>query len=110
LIQADLDSSGTINTSSTADEQITYVYDSSNNQITRKRGTGTAEVLADNITAFTFSYYDANGASTTTSVNIRQVKVNITAKTAKPDPNYTTNNGYRTYQIAATITPLTLGL
>jgi type IV pilus assembly protein PilW len=110
LIQADLDSSGTISTSSTADEQITYVYDSSNNQITRKRGTGTAEVLADNITAFTFSYYDANGASTTTSVNIRQVKVNITAKTAKPDPNYTTNNGYRTYQIAATITPLNLGL
>jgi type IV pilus assembly protein PilW len=110
LIQADLDSSGTINTSSTADEQITYVYDSSNNQKTRKRGTGTAEVLADNIPAFTFSYYDANGASTTTSVNIRQVKVNITAKTAKPDPNYTTNNGYRTYQIAATITPLNLGL
>jgi len=110
LIQADLDSSGTISTSSTADEQITYVYDSSNNQITRKRGTGTAEVLADNITDFTFSYYDANGASTTTSANIRQVKVNITAKTAKPDPNYTANNGYRTYQIAATITPLNLGL
>ena len=110
LIQADLDSSGTISTSSTANEQITYAYDSSNNQITRKQGTGTAEVLADNITAFTFSYYDASGASTTTSANIRQVKVDITAKTAKPDPNYTANNGYRTYQLTATITPLNLGL
>jgi hypothetical protein len=93
-----------------ANEQITYGYDSSNNQITRKQGTGTAEVLADNITAFSFSYYDASGASTTTSANIRQVKVNITAKTAKPDPNYTANNGYRTYQLATTITPPNLGL
>jgi type IV pilus assembly protein PilW len=110
LMQADLDSSGTISNSSTANEQITYAYDSANNQITRKIGTGTAEVLADNITAFTFSYYDGTGASTTTSANIRQIKVDITAKTAKPDPNYTSNNGYRTYQLTATITPPNLGL
>jgi type IV pilus assembly protein PilW len=110
LIQADLDSTGTISNSSTANEQITYAYDSANNQITRKMGTGTAEVLADNITAFAFSYYDGNGASTTTSANIRQVKVDITARTAKPDPNYTSNNGYRNYQIIATITPPNLGL
>jgi type IV pilus assembly protein PilW len=110
LMQADLDSSGTITNSSTANEQITYAYDSVNKQITRKMGSGTAEVLADNITAFAFSYYDGNGAATTTSANIRQVKVDITAKTAKPDPNYTSNNGYRTYQISATITPPNLGL
>ena len=110
MIQADLDSNGAISNSSTANEQITYAYDGTNNQITRKKGTGTAEVLADNISAFTFSYYDGSGALTTTSANIRQVKVDITAKTAKPDPNYTANNGYRTYQITATITPLNLGL
>lgn len=110
LIQADLDSSGTISNSSTANEQITYAYDSANKQITRKKGTGTAEVLADNITAFAFSYYDGNGAATTTSANTRQVKVDITARTAKPDPNYTSNNGYRTYQLTATITPPNLGL
>lgn len=110
LIQADLDSSGAISNSSTANEQITYAYDSTNNQITRKRGTGTAEVVADNITAFTFGYYDGSGASTTTSANVRQVKVDISARTAKPDPNYTANNGYRTYQITATITPPNLGL
>lgn len=110
LVQADLDSSGTISSSSSANEQITYAHDSANNQITRKIGTGTAEVLADNITAFAFSYYDGNGASTTTSANIRQVKVDITARAAKPDPNYTSNNGYRTYQLTATITPPNLGL
>jgi type IV pilus assembly protein PilW len=110
LIQADLDSSGTISNSSTANEQITYAYDSASNQITRKIGTGTAEVLADNITAFAFSYYDGNGASTTTSANIRQVRVDITARTAKPDPNHTSNNGYRNYQITAAITPPNLGL
>lgn len=110
MIQADLDSSGTISNSSTANEQITYAYDSTNNQITRKMGTGTAEVLADNITAFAFSYYDGNGASTTVSANIRQVRVDITARTAKPDPNYTSNSGYRNYQITATITPPNLGL
>jgi type IV pilus assembly protein PilW len=110
MIQADLDSNGAISNSSTANEQITYAYDSGNNQMTRKKGTGTAEVLADNISAFTFSYFDGSGASTTTSANVRQVKVHITARTAKPDPNYTANNGYRTYQITATITPPNLGL
>ena len=110
MVQADLDSSGTISTSSSGNEQITYAYDNANKQITRKIGAGTVEVLADNITAFTFSYFDGTGAATTTSANVRQVKVDITAKTAKPDPNYAANNGYRTYQLTATITPPNLGL
>ena len=110
VIQADLDGSGGISTDSNANEQITYVYDSTNKQITRKVGTGTVEVLADNITAFTFSYLNSSGATTTTSSSIRQVAINITAVTAKPDPNYASNNGYRTYQITATITAPNLGL
>jgi len=39
---------------------------------------------------------DANAASTTTTANIRQVSISITAQTAKSDPNYGSNNGYRT--------------
>jgi hypothetical protein len=73
-------------------------------------GTGTVEALADNITAFTFSYLNSSGATTTTSSSIRQVAISITAVTAKPDPNYSSNNGYRNYQISATITPPNLGL
>jgi len=110
MIQADLDGNGGISTSGSANEQISYAYDSTNKQITRRIGTGTVEVLADNITAFTFSYLNSSGATTTTSSSIRQVAVSITAITAKPDLNYSSNNGYRTYQIAATITPPNLGL
>ena len=110
MIQTDLDASGGISTSTTANEQITYAYDSTNKQITRAVGTGSALVLADNITAFTFSYLDSTGASTTTSANIRQVSISITARTANPDPNYTSNGGYRTYTMTATITPPNLAL
>jgi type IV pilus assembly protein PilW len=110
MIQTDLDASGGISTSTTANEQITYAYDSTNKQITRAVGAGSALVLADNITAFTFSYLDSTGASTTTSANIRQVSISITARTANPDPNYTSNGGYRTYTVTATITPPNLAL
>jgi type IV pilus assembly protein PilW len=110
MVQADLDSSGTISTSSTANEQITYVYDSANQRITRAVGSGSAQILADNITAFTFNYLDSSGTSTAISANIRQVSINITATTAKPDPNYTSNGGYRTYTVSATITPGNLAL
>ena len=110
MIQTDLDASGGISSSTTANEQITYAYDSTNKQITRAVGSGSALVLADNITAFTFSYLDSTGASTTTSANIRQVSISITARTANPDPNYTSNGGYRTYTVTATITPPNLAL
>jgi type IV pilus assembly protein PilW len=109
-VQADLDSSGAISTSSTDSEQITYLYDSANQRITRAVGSGGAQILADNITAFTFSYLDSTGTATAISANIRQVSITITAKAAKPDPNYTTNGGHRTYTVSATITPGNLAL
>jgi type IV pilus assembly protein PilW len=110
MIQADLDSNGAISTSSTANEQITYAYDSANQRITRAVGTGGAQVLAEHITAFTFSYLNSLALATNVSANIRQVTISITARTAKPDPNFTSNGGYRTYIMAATITPGNLAL
>ena len=110
MVQADLDSSGAISTGSTANEQITYAYDSANQRITRAVGSGSAQVLAEHITAFTFGYLDSDGNATTISANIRQVSISITAITAKPDPNYTSDGGYRTYIVAATITPGNLAL
>lgn len=110
-IEADLDASGTISTSSTANERVIYAFDSANKQITRQVGSGSAQVLADNITAFNFSYYQADGiTSATTSNAIRQVKIDITVRTSKPDPNYTSNSGYRNYQVFNTITPINLAL
>ena len=109
-VQADLNSDGAISTSSTANEQITYAFDNANQQITRAVGSGSAQILAEHISAFTFNYLDSAGAATTVSANIRQVTISITAKTAKPDPNYTSNGGYRTYTTSATITPGNLAL
>lgn len=113
-VKADMNGDGTISTSSGSVEDIIYARDAVNNYITRKLGsTGTAEIVADNITAFTFAYYDANGSAVTSSGNsgnIRKVTINITARTAKPDPSYTTNSGYRTYQISADITPPNMAL
>jgi type IV pilus assembly protein PilW len=106
-IQADLSGNALLTES---DEIVTYAFDSTNNRITRQNGTSPAQVLAEHITAFTFSYFNATGTATTVSANIRQVSITITAKTAKPDPNFTANGGYRIYTVSATITPGNLAL
>ncbi len=113
MIEADVDGSGAIdNTNDSTIERIMYAYNSTNKQITRKMGTsGTVRVLADNITAFSFTYLQADGlTNATASSEIRQVKLDITARTAKPDPNYSPNGGYREYLVTATITPPNLAL
>lgn len=108
-IKLDLDSSG-VETDGTTDD-ISYSFDSSTRLITRTlNNTGSSATLADNVTAFSFTYLDANGSSTTTNTAVRRITINITARTDKPDPGYTTNNGYRTYQISADVTPPNLSL
>ena len=109
-----VDGNGTINTATGSLEDIIYAFDSTNLTITRKLGTsGTADILADGITNFQFTYYDANGAAVTAAANsgsIRKVTITIAARTAKPDPGYPSNGGYRTYQVSADITPPNLAL
>jgi prepilin-type N-terminal cleavage/methylation domain-containing protein len=50
-VQMDLDGDGLIDTSAPSEESVTYAWTSANKQITRQQGTGTARVLADNITS-----------------------------------------------------------
>lgn len=110
-IQADLNADGAISTSGSDYEQIAYAYDSTNKKITRQVGGAAAATLAENISAFTFTYYQASGTTTATSAtNIRRIKIEITAKTEKPDPGYSSNGGYRTVDLSALITPINLGL
>ena len=114
-IKSDIsDGNGTINTSSGSFEDIIYAYDNVNKRITRKLGSGgTAQIVADNIIAFTFDYYDANGAAVTSvanSGNIRKITISITAETAKADPNITSNGGKRTYQLSAAVSPPNMAL
>jgi type IV pilus assembly protein PilW len=108
-IKLDLDGSGVETDGSTDD--ISYAFDGSTGLITRTLNNGgSSATLADNITAFTFAYLDANGASTTTNTAVRRVTINVTARTARPDPSFTSNGGYRTYQLTADITPPNLAL
>lgn len=111
-IEADIDSNGAIdNTSNTTVERIIFAFDSGNKRITRKLGSGgTVQAVADNVTAFSFDYLDSIGGTASTSATVRQVRVNITAKTARPDLNYSSNSGYRTITMTATVTPPNLAL
>jgi type IV pilus assembly protein PilW len=105
VIQADLDGNNLIDTTAGSLENISYSYDSTNNRIKRRLGSAASDVLAENITNFTFTYLKADGTTATLASQIRQVKIDITARTAKPDPDYSANGGYRTFTISETITP-----
>jgi type IV pilus assembly protein PilW len=105
-LRADLDGDGSTDD---ADEYILYTYDASARQLRRNAGDGD-EAVASHVTAFTFEYLDTNGNPTTVSANIRQLRITITARTAKPDLTYATNGGYRTYMLRSVITPRNLTL
>ncbi len=108
VIQADLNGDNAIDTGGGSLENISYSFDSANNRIKRRLGTATSDVLAENITSFTFTYLQADGTTTATlGSQIRQVKITITAQTAKVNPS-TGSRG--TFTISETITPPNLDL
>jgi len=76
----------------------------------KSKATATNEPIAEHIQSLGFQYWDADGNTTATIADIRRIRVTITGKTAKPDPGYTPNGGYRTYTLTSIITPRNLGL
>jgi prepilin-type N-terminal cleavage/methylation domain-containing protein len=88
-------------------ENITYTYDTSNKRILRDSGGGN-QPFSENVQSFIFEYLDAQGNPTTTTANIRQIRLTITGRTGKPDHLYATNSGYRTYTLTSLITPRNL--
>ena len=88
-------------------ENITYAYDSKNLQIDRNTGGGN-QPFAEHIESFAFTYLDRDGHPTTTTADIRQIRVAITARAARPDPGYAAHGGYRTFTLASLITPVNL--
>lgn len=88
-------------------ENITYAYDSANLRITRNTGSGN-QPFAENIEALNYFYYDGAGITTATSGDIKKIKIEIRVRTAKKDPNYGTNNGFRTYTLTSDVTPRNL--
>jgi len=108
-IYADLNDIPGIDNPTGSYEHITYSYDSANNQIDRNTNTGgNDQPFAENIDDFNVLYQKADGNATTTTANIRQIKITITVRSAKPDPDYSANSGYRTYTLTSFITPRNL--
>jgi type IV pilus assembly protein PilW len=102
------DTNGTANGVTTEpNEDIIYRYDSGNKRIVRDTGGGN-QPLAENVQIFSFDYLDALGTPTTVTVNIRQIRLTITTRTSKPDPQYTANSGYRTFTLKSVVTPRNL--
>ena len=113
-IYADLNGDGDTDDSN---EYIKYTMDSDYPfEIRRDTGGGRQE-FALNIQSFSFSYWkdendDGVMEEVTTSADndqIRQIRITITARTARPDPDYAPNSGYRTYTLTSVITPRNLG-
>ena len=100
----DLDGDGSV---TGANEDVIYKYDSANLRITRNTGGG-AQPFMENIQAFSFQYLDSNGNVTTDPAQVRQVKISVTGRTAKRDPDWPSNGGYRTYTLTSYVTPRNL--
>jgi len=104
-IRADLDGSGAID--ATSQENILYAFDATDKRITRNIGAG-AQSFVENVETFTFAYLDSSGNVTAASASVRQIRITITGRTAKPDPSYSANGGYRTYMLTSVIAPRNL--
>ncbi|MDO9228598.1 MAG: prepilin-type N-terminal cleavage/methylation domain-containing protein [Syntrophales bacterium] len=85
------------------DENSDYPY-----QIKRKTGDGSFQPFVENVQSFTFQYLDGAGNVTTVSANVRRIRITITGRTAKPDPAYPANGGYRTYTLTSIAAPRNL--
>ena len=96
---------------SDTNEHISYDYQNSGQiirTIRRRDGAGTWEAFVDNIDSFDFEGFDSNGNSTTTNDEVVKIRITITARTAKSDPNYPLNDGFRTYTLTSFISPRNL--
>jgi type IV pilus assembly protein PilW len=106
ILKDDFDGDGF---TTSANEDITYSYDGTDSQIVRNTGSGNYSV-AENIEVFTFDYLNATGSSTTDTDAIRQIKITITGRTAKADPDLDRVDGpaafgYRYGTLTTRVTP-----
>jgi prepilin-type N-terminal cleavage/methylation domain-containing protein len=94
-------------------QAITYTTGLSNNIPVLKRNENTrggAQPLADNIENIQFEYFDVQGKPTANPEKIRMVKVTVTARTDRLDPQFKGGDGYRRRQIASNIYIRNMGL
>ena len=105
-VRADLNGNGGPTDSN---ESIRFSHDPATFTLRRDTGGG-RQPLAEHIESFSIKYFDHHGQPTTDSKHIRQIELNIQARTESPDPQYPQNGGYRTVTLQSRITPRNLGL
>jgi hypothetical protein len=71
---------------------------------------GGGQPVADNIESLEFTYFDTNGNVTSNPLDIRMVKVAVTAKTNMLDPQLKGGDGYRRRTLSSHIRVRNMGL
>ncbi len=71
---------------------------------------GGGQPLAENIERLEISYFDGKGNATANPPDIRMVKVMVTARTSRPDPEYKGGDGYRRRTLSSNIKVRNMGL
>lgn len=87
-------------------QAITYKIETNDGKSVLRRDENTgggAQPLAENIENLQFEYFDSNGNPTTNPKNIRLVRVSVTARTERSDPDFKEGDGYRRRTIASNI-------
>ena len=74
----------------------------------------TPYVFVENVEACSAKYFKEDGVTevnnSADNADIRQIEVSLRVRTSKPDSDFSSNNGYRTYTLTSRITPINLGL
>lgn len=92
-------------------ENITYsLYTADGIQKLGRKSKATAnnQPVAEHVQSLEFQYWNESDDPTFTAEDVRLIRVEITIRTSKPDPNYSPNGGYRTYTLTSLITPRNL--
>ncbi len=67
-------------------EDVTIRYSASSRAVELASGSGSAQAVANGITAFRMDFFDRNGAPTTVADQAFRLRVTITATSSRPDP------------------------
>jgi Tfp pilus assembly protein PilW len=69
-----------------AGEDVVILYNATNRAVELVPNGGSAQAIANYISAFNMQYFDAAGAATGAGANVRKVRVTLTDSTTLPDP------------------------
>ena len=106
IVAFTLDTNGNGAIDPSSNEQLAYRFNNATKTLERFNAIGhTWEVVATNIDAVYFAYFDQNNTLTTNPANIRQIEVSLLARMEQKDDKYTNMTVYKN-QHGDTLCPL----